>query len=95
LTDIVIEKKPWAFNPTAKRTSNLNLLISQEADKTEDMAQTPRMRKAQTRDGLVDIPSLLAEQGRKAVKLDKSSYNLESRGNLSAMAANRRHILAI
>lgn len=47
------------------------------------------MRKAQTRDGLVDIPSLLVEQGRKPVKLDDNS-----KGNLSAVAVNRRNLLA-
>ena len=90
----MIEKKP----SLPKRHSNVNLITSQETEllDPDELVKTPRlMRKAQTRDGLVDIPSLLAEQGRKAVVLDKSNRNLSPRHYLSDITMNRRNILAI
>ena len=49
--------------------TNNNLISSQEINENDEMSSPRLMRKAQTREGLVDIPNLLAEQGRKAVIL--------------------------
>jgi len=40
---------------------------TQEINEDDEMSTSRPMRKAHTREGLVDIPNLLAEQGRKPV----------------------------
>ena len=60
------------------------------------MSTSRPMRKAHTREGLVDIPNLLAEQGRKPVQLtgnDKGGRNQHVRHYMSDMSMNRKMLV--